>query len=88
MAKNELDRILGMDVMKELQKLVDMATVGGKKEKTEEDETKESGMKAVREFAKDTWEFYTAFTDVGFSADHAFALTLKMIDTIDKVFEE
>ena len=88
MAKNELDRLLGMDVMGALQKIIDDATVGGRKEKTEEEETKENGMKAVREFAKDTWEFYTAFIDVGFLADQAFTLTLKMIDTIDKVFVE
>lgn len=75
LSQEDINRIFGMtDALKKLDELVDMATVGGKKEKAEEpEENKYAGS------ANETWKVYESFCDAGFSEDQAFALTVEMI---------
>lgn len=77
LSQDDINRIFGMtDALKKLDELVAMATVGGKKEKTEDDAVEENKYSRT---ANETRMLFDAFLDAGFSDDQAFTLTVEIL---------
>ena len=86
---NNMNNLLGMDVMKELQKLVDAATVGGHKEKTTVKEPEHPEQDTPEHhLAKDLRKFYNAFKDEGFDSEESFELLMELIRTFRAIMAD
>lgn len=83
MDKESLDKLTEAfgfrEALDALDRLVDMATVGGHKEKAEKKEPVITSTKyAANRLAEIARELYTSFCEVGFDCDEAFSLTLEI----------
>lgn len=82
LSQDDINRIFGMsDALKKLDELVDMATLGGKKEKPKSEPVNDDETEfynAIHEMARHTHMMYEAYKDEGFDDDQAFELTIDL----------
>ena len=78
--KDAIMKALGFgEAMDALNRLVESATVGGKKETAKEPDPVETVKQAaLKKAAADLYEAFEAFADAGFDEDQAFAITLEL----------
>ena len=82
LSQDDINRIFGMsDALKKLDELVDMTTLGGKKEKSRREPMNDEEAEftnAIRALARHTRMMFEAFKDEGFDEDQAFDLTVDL----------